>query len=93
MALFSLSVTCSHTERKLNWGPSESTTSSFYFFSGYCISLKKKKKEISQWNKLASTMHWKLARKVMDESGNYLNLVLLDEGEIHSKRTHLMSAH
>ena len=38
-------------------------------------------------------MHWKLARKVMDESGNYLNLVLLDEGEIHSKRTHLMSAH
>lgn len=47
MALFSLSVTCSHTERKLNWGPSESTTSSFYFFSGYCISLKKKKKRKS----------------------------------------------
>lgn len=49
------------------------------------------KKEISQLNRLANTVHWKIAREVMDESGDYLKLMLLDEGEIHSKSTYSIS--
>lgn len=43
MALFSLNATYGHIERKPQWGPSESTTSSLYFFSAYCIPLQERK--------------------------------------------------